>query len=88
MRPPGLRTLLNSPLTYKEDFKKSKQSKDYLLPNGDVSAAYVDDTMPTNDMVFGMTTLANALSTRTVPTYANCSSPFGRLEHNTKNKNT
>ena len=36
-------------------------------------------------MIFGMTEVANVLTTRTVQTFINWSSPFSRLEHIEKN---
>lgn len=50
-----------------------------------MSAFFVQATIPTNDMIFGMTEVANILTTRTVQTFINFSSPFGRLTHVEKN---
>jgi hypothetical protein len=69
-------------LTYKTDL--ALKNKAYL-DGEDVSLYYMFETVPTSDMIFGMTEIANVLTTRTVQTFINWSSPFGRLEHTEKN---
>lgn len=40
--------------------------KKYIQDDGDISAYYIQDCIPTNDMIFGMTEVTNVLTTRTV----------------------
>eukprot|EP00347_Sterkiella_histriomuscorum_P016089 403354533 len=82
MRAPGLRQDLKKLSTYRHDLAKKNKA---FLTEDDVSNLYVQETIPTNDMIFGMTEVANVLTTRTVQTFINWSSPFSRLEHNEKN---
>lgn len=45
----------------------------------------MEETLPTNDQIFGMTEISNILTTRTVQTFKNWASPFGRLVKNEAN---
>ena len=63
MRAPGLRQDLKKLSTYRHDLAKKNKA---FLTEDDVSNLYVQETIPTNDMIFGMTEVANVLTTRTV----------------------
>jgi len=62
--------------TYRQDL-----TKEGWLTANDVSNKFIHDTLPTNAQIFGMTEVANILTTRTVNTFVDWSSPFGRARH-------
>lgn len=82
-RPGGLRQPLFKPTTYHHDLRQ--KNKKFVTPDGDVSQFFVQETIPSNDMIFGLAEIANVLTTRTVQTFVNFSSPFSRLEHDVPN---
>lgn len=64
-RPTGLRQPLFRPTTWQHDLKR--KNKKFVSPDGsDVTQFFVQESLPTNDMIFGMAELANVLTTRTV----------------------
>ncbi|CDW84295.1 arachidonate 15-lipoxygenase [Stylonychia lemnae] len=77
-RPPGLRQPLPKLSTYRQDL--SIKDKGWLTED-DVSIKYIHETQPTNAQIFGMTEIANVLTTRTVQTFNDWSSPFTRARH-------
>lgn len=68
--------------TYRHDLKVKNKA---FLTDDDVSPYYIQESLPSNDMIFGAVEIANTLTTRTVQTYVNFSSPFSRLEHIDRN---
>ncbi len=46
----------------------------------DISVLHIEDSLPSNAMMFGMTQIANVLTTRTVNTYTSWLTPFGQFE--------
>lgn len=81
-RPAGLRQDLKPPLSFKADLEYRNPK---FIDGDDISVLYMEETLPTNDMIFGMTEIANVLTTRTVQTLKNWASPFGRLVKNPAN---
>lgn len=63
--------------SYREDLA----TREGWLKADDVSNKFIHDTLPTNTQIFGMTEVANILTTRTVNTLVDWSSPFGRARH-------
>lgn len=49
--------------TYRDELIKINRS---FLIDGDVSSKYVQESAPSNDMIFGAIEVANTLTTRTV----------------------
>ena len=54
----------------------------------DVSDCFVEDSLPTNSQMFGMTNIANALTTRTVQSFISWLTPFGECSKSDKTENS
>jgi hypothetical protein len=82
-RPAGMRQPMPSLRSYKTDLAQDFNGA-WLLTECkevvDVSDLFVEDSLPTNAMMFGMQEIANILTSRTVQTLTSWLTPYGDFE--------